>query len=103
MAQFPSFLRLNNILVNVYTTSSLSIYLSMTIKVGSQWHSGEESAFSAGDAEDTGSNPGTGRSPGGGHGDPLQYSCRENSMAREAWWATFHGVAKSWTACMHRR
>ena len=66
MAQFPSFLRLNNILVNVYTTSSLSIYLSMTIKVGSQWHSGEESAFSAGDAEDTGSNPGTGRSPGGG-------------------------------------
>ena len=46
---------------------------------------------------DTGSIPGSGRSPGGGHGNPLQYSCLENPMDREAWWATVHGVAKSRT------
>ena len=38
--------------------------------------------------------PGLGRSPGGGHGNPLQYSCLENPMDRGAWWATVHGVAK---------
>ena len=41
--------------------------------------------------------PGSGRSPGGGHGSPLQYSCLENPMDRGAWRATVHGVAKSWT------
>ena len=51
----------------------------------------------AGDAEDTGSILGLGRSPAGGNGNPLQYSCLENSMDRGAWWATVHGVAKSWT------
>ena len=39
--------------------------------------------------------PGSGRSPGGRHGGPLQYSCLENSMDRRAWWATVHGVSKS--------
>ena len=53
-----------------------------------------ESACNAGDLD---SIPGLGRSPGGGHGNPLQYSCLENSMARGAWWAAVHGVAKSWT------
>ena len=38
-----------------------------------------------------------GRSPGKGNGYPLQYSCLENSIDRGAWWATVHGVAKSWT------
>ena len=38
---------------------------------------------------------GSGRSRGGGHGNPLQYSCLENPMGRGAWWATPHGVAKS--------
>ena len=38
--------------------------------------------------------PGSGRSPGGGHGNPLQYSCLENPMDRGAWWATVHGVAE---------
>ena len=38
--------------------------------------------------------PGLGRSPVGGHGNPLQYSCLENPMDRGAWWATVHGVAK---------
>ena len=40
---------------------------------------------------------GLGRSPGGGHGNPLQYSCLENPMDRGTWWAAVHGVAKSWT------
>ena len=38
--------------------------------------------------------PGSGRSPGEGNGNPLQYSCLENPMGRGAWWATVHGVAK---------
>ena len=50
---------------------------------------------SAGDIRDTGSIPGSGRSPGGGHGNPLQYSCLDNFMDRGAWWATVHGVTKS--------
>ena len=41
--------------------------------------------------------PGSGRSPGRGHGNPLQYSCLENPIDRVAWWATVHRVAKSWT------
>ena len=46
-------------------------------------------------AEDPGSIPGSGRSPGGGHGDPQQYSCLENPMHRGAWQAAVHEVAKS--------
>ena len=53
----------------------------------------KESACSAGDP---GSIPGSGRSPGEGNGNPLQYSCLENSMERIAWRATVHGVEKSW-------
>ena len=49
----------------------------------------------AGDAEDKGSIPGLERSSGVGNGNPLQYSCLENSMDRGAWWATVHGVTKS--------
>ena len=51
----------------------------------------------AGDVRDAGLIPGLGRSPGGGHGNPLQYSCLENPMDRGAWWATVHEVAKNWT------
>ena len=50
----------------------------------------------AGDLRDTGSIPGSGRSPGRGHGNPLQYSCLENSVDRGAWRATVHGVRKSY-------
>ena len=46
---------------------------------------------------DAGSIPGLGRSPGEGHGNPLHYSCLENSMDRGAWWAIVHRVIKSWT------
>ena len=48
----------------------------------------------AGDIRDAGSIPGSRRSPGGGHGNPLQYSCLENHMNRGAWRATVHGAAE---------
>ena len=48
----------------------------------------------AGDVRDSGSIPGSGRSPGGGHGNPLQCSCLENPMDRGAWRVTVHRVAK---------
>ena len=51
----------------------------------------------AGDIRDTGSIPGSERSPGGGHGNPLQYSCPERLVDRGAWWAAVYGVAKSQT------
>ena len=68
------------------------------------WLSGKESACNAGDL---GLIPGSERSPGGGHGNPLQYSCWENPMDSGAWWATVHEVAESDMtevtehACMH--
>ena len=49
----------------------------------------------AGDIRNVGSRPGLGRSPGGGHGNPLQYSHLENPMGRGAWQVTVHGVAES--------
>ena len=51
----------------------------------------------AGDVRNSGLIPGSGRSPGGGHGNPLQNSCLENPMVREAWQATVHRVAQNWT------
>ena len=51
----------------------------------------------AGEVKDAGSIPGLGRCPGEGNGNLLQYSCLENSMDREAWQATVHGVIKSQT------
>ena len=59
------------------------------------WLSGKESTCNAGAAGGVGSIPGSGRSPGGGNGNPLQYSCQDNPMDRGAWWATVHGVTKS--------
>ena len=58
--------------------------------------SSEESICSAGTTGDVSSIPGSGRSPGGGHGNPLQYSCLENPMDRGAWRATVHRVAHRW-------
>ena len=49
----------------------------------------------AGDVEDLGSIPGSGRYPGVGNGNPLQYSCLKSAMARGPWWDTVHGVSKS--------
>ena len=58
---------------------------------------GSDSKQSACNAGDLGLIPGLGRSPRERHGNPLHYSRLENSMDREAWQATVHGVAKSWT------
>ena len=58
-------------------------------------HSGSDSKESTCNAEDSGSVPGLRRSPGEENGYSLQYSCLENPMDREAWWATVHGVAES--------
>ena len=55
---------------------------------------GKESAYNA---ENLGSIPGLGRSPGGGNDNTLQYSCLENPIDREVWWARVHGTAKSQT------
>ena len=55
---------------------------------------GKESTCNVGDLA---SIPGLGRSPGGGYGNPFQYSCLENSMHRGAWWATVHRVTESQT------
>ena len=52
---------------------------------------------SAGDIRDVGSVPGLGRSPGGGHDNPLQYSCLENPIDRGSWQATVRSIAKSQT------
>ena len=58
---------------------------------------GSDSKASACNVGDLGLIPGLGRSPGEGNGNPLQFSCLENLMDGGAWWATIHGVSKSWT------
>ena len=72
------------------------IFINMCIHSGTLlwWLSGKESACQAGDE---GSIPGSGRSPGGGNGNPVHYACLETSMDRGTWWATVHRVEKSWT------
>ena len=80
-------------LIQLMAETLLGIYtdLPMNSPCGSD---GKASAYNAGDQ---GSIPGSGRSPGEGNGNPLQYSCLENPMGRGAWWVTVHGVAQSWT------
>ena len=55
---------------------------------------GQKLPASAGDVRDAGSIPGSGRSPGVGHDNPLQYSCLENPMDRGVWWTSVNGVTK---------
>ena len=82
------------ILVATEATNFL-ISINRMISIGLlRWLSGKESTCQAGDA---GSIPESGRSLVEGHGNPLQYSCLENSMDRGAWRATVHGVTKSQT------
>ena len=69
----------------------LKTYFSICLRTG------KESACNAGAEGDTGSILGSGRSPGGGHGNPLQYSCLENPMDRGAWRAIVYRVPKSQT------
>ena len=81
-----------------HNSSNKSSLESMCIMVGlPSWLSSKESAGNAGDAGDAGDAdliPGWGRSPGGGNGNPLQCSCLENPMDREAWRAAVHGVTR---------
>ena len=70
-------------------TVNLSIYLGGAVV--------NNPSENAGDVRDVGLIPGLGRSPGGGHGNPLQYSCLENPMDRGDWRATVHKVSKSQT------
>ena len=58
---------------------------------------GKNLPANSGDVRDEGSIPGLGRFPGGGHGNPLQYSCLENPMNKGALWTTVHRVTKSQT------
>ena len=60
-----------------------------------KWYSGKNLLANAGDTRDIGSILASGRSPGEGNGNPLQYSCLENSIDRGAWKATVHEIAKS--------
>ena len=75
-----------------YLQQYLKAYYETT--QGPRWLSNRESACNAGD---TGSIPEWGKSPGGEHGNSLQYSCLGNCMDRGAWWATVHGISKSQT------
>ena len=90
-------------IINIYTVFGpriiisrfLSVYfLSQDLVLTLGISHGKETACNA---EDLGSIPGSGRSPGGGNGNPLQYSCLENPIDRRAWWATVHGVTKNQT------
>ena len=83
-------------LTNGYQLLPLSIKL-LSIKDPSFGLPGSDGKASAHNAGDPSSIPGSGRCPGEGNGNPLQYSCLENSMDGEAWWATVPGVTKSWT------
>ena len=77
--------------IYIYTHTHTYIWLSQVALVISN------TPANAGDLRDAGSILGSGGSPGGGHGNPLQYSCLENPMHRGVWWATVHRVVKSRT------
>ena len=82
----PAILKLYNkwVLYNKYSASQVALVV-------------KNLSANAGNVRDSGSIPGSGRSPGGVHGNPLQYACLENPADRGAWWATVHRVTKSQT------
>ena len=79
-----------NVYIHIYYIRVYIYYIYGKKNILYIWY---ESACNVGDL---GSIPGLGRSPGGGHVNPLQYSCLENPMDRGAWQAIVHGVARSW-------
>ena len=79
----------------MFTCKNMCIYINLYTHGLPWWLSGKESACSAGETGDMGLTPGSGRSPGGGHGNTFHSSCLRNPMDRGAWWATVHRVAKS--------
>ena len=82
--------------ISLSTFGVISVWI-LAFVAGTDGSVGKESICNAGDARDVGSILGSGRSPGGVHGNPLQYSCRESLMDRGAWWIIVHSVAKSQT------
>ena len=84
--------KVNQLYVYIYPF----FFSCLPIQFGS-FPGGLDGKASAYNAEDLGSIPGLGKSPGEGNGTPLQYSCLENPMDGAAWQATVHDVAKSWT------
>ena len=88
----------NNLISNVWGFQFLHVFVNAYYYLGFPGGaSGKEPTCHAGDVREVGLILGSGRSPGGGHGIPLQYSCLENPMDRGAWQATVHRVAKSQT------
>ena len=81
----------------VYIYIYIYIYIYMSFPGGSD---GKESTCNM---RELCSTPGSGRSPGGDNGNPLQYSCLKNPMDRGTWWSSVHGIAKSrtWLSCSH--
>ena len=79
------------------------LILCDTVNLSRGFPGGSDGKQSACNAGDPGSIPGSGKSPGEGNGNPLQYSCLENPMGRGAWRATVHGVSESdkteWLTC----
>ena len=82
------------IYVPVYTCVYMYVYPTPGFLGFPGGSDSKESICNAGDQD---SIPGLGRAPGGGHGNSLQYSCLRIPMDRGAWWATVHGLTRSWT------
>ena len=83
--------------IHVATNGIISSFFSVIYLFLISFPGGSDSEESAFNTVEPGLISGSGRSPGEGNGNPLQYSCLENSIGRGIWWATVHGVAKSWT------
>ena len=89
----------SSIKYGMYPSGLLNVWIIITANIFSAYYvpGGSDSKESACSAGDLGSIPALGRTPGEGHGNPLQYSCLENPMDRGAWQVTVHGVTKSQT------
>ena len=81
----------------VYQILSFGLYVCYFIATQRSFHGGSDGKESACNAEDPVPILVLGRVPGEGNGNPLQYSFMEDSIDRGDWWATLHGVTKSWT------
>ena len=82
--------------IDIWQLSVLEFILQMSVE-GKGFPGGSVVKNLPANAGDVSLIPGLGRSPEGGNGNPLQYSCLENPMDREAWQATVHSISKSWT------
>ena len=94
---------LSSVSLYLHKDSLLSVYLCLSVSLSSYNRASQAALVvknppaHAGDIRDVGSVPGLGRSPGGGHGNPLQCSCLQSPMDRGAWQATIHSIAMSQT------